>query len=256
MESRHAVSDDALDDAVRAAMLASLGGAMDGTGRPPPRGSFEPPRCRACNGPIDVADEYFYNTRIEAPLDCPGCHRARLRARDVARCLQSVPEAYAWAAQDAPELAARVPRLRDVLARVGALLRAPRVVFTGPAGSGKTTLAVALLRRALAEGLESGEFAHAYRLATARARYPLGSGEAPLVESALRVRLLLLDDLGSERRTELSAVPDVIFERHADERPTWVTTGLGLDAIAARYGDGVARRIFERAEIVDLGGTP
>jgi hypothetical protein len=71
------------------------------------------------------------------------------------------------------------------------------------------------------------------------------------VELAMGCSVLALDDLGNER-AERSAVPDVIFERHAEDRPTWLTTAFGPDAIAKRYGDGIARRVFERAAVIDL----
>ena len=54
--------------------------------------------------------------------------------------------------------------------------------------------------------------------------------------------------------TELAnAVPDVLFERHAEGRPTWLTTAMTREAMAERYGDGLARRVYEGAKIIDCG---
>jgi acetyl-CoA acetyltransferase len=54
---------------------------------------------------------------------------------------------------------------------------------------------------------------------------------------------VLLDDLGSERDHTTSAVPDVIFERHAEDRPIWVTMGLTREQLVTRYGLGVVARM-------------
>lgn len=141
------------------------------------------------------------------------------------------------------------------------------VIFAGAAGSGKTSLAVAALRAAWeiqVSGPDVSEFdvadakrmmfVHAHRLGVARIQHRAGDGEAPDVAAAMRASVLLLDDVGSERDTANNAVPDVIFERHAEGRDTWITTGLTVPQLKARYGDGVTRRMLERALIVKLGG--
>jgi hypothetical protein len=40
-----------------------------------------------------------------------------------------------------------------------------------------------------------------------------------------------------------SAVPDVIFTCHADDRPLWVTTGLTREQLKVRYGAGIVRKM-------------
>jgi hypothetical protein len=44
----------------------------------------------------------------------------------------------------------------------------------------------------------------------------------------------------------------VIFDRHAENRPTWVTTGLTKDQLVKRYGPGVVARVFERAKVIRI----
>jgi hypothetical protein len=39
----------------------------------------------------------------------------------------------------------------------------------------------------------------------------------------------------------MSAVPDVIFERHAENRPTWVTTALTRDQLVKAMARGSSR---------------
>jgi hypothetical protein len=51
------------------------------------------------------------------------------------------------------------------------------------------------------------------------------------------------------------AVPDVILERATYGRPTWITTWMSPDQAAQRYGDGIARRLFEagRVKVIQCG---
>lgn len=99
-----------------------------------------------------------------------------------------------------------------------------------------------------------GLFVSAIDLGVARAHERLGR-EAPLVERAMGAPLLVLDDLGAEQLTALSAVGDVIHKRHAGMMPTIISTGFAEQGIAARYGDGIARRVFEGAVVIRVGAS-
>jgi hypothetical protein len=87
----------------------------------------------------------------------------------------------------------------------------------------------------------------------ARIQHLAGHGEPEIVESAMKVPLALLDDVGSERDTSGNALPDVIFERHAEDRPLWVTTGLTRPQLITRYGAGIVGRLFERSVVLQVG---
>jgi hypothetical protein len=50
-------------------------------------------------------------------------------------------------------------------------------------------------------------------------------------------------------------VEQIVRHRHHAERPTIYTTPHSADVLAAKYGDGVARRIFEGAVVINLGGS-
>lgn len=132
------------------------------------------------------------------------------------------------------------------------------LVLEGPSGSGKTSLACALLRAWEARyPRRRAVFVPAWKLGVARAQHGLGHGEAPEVEVAFTAGLCVIDDLGSERNTAMNAVPDVIFARALEGRPTWVTTWMTPEAVTQRYGDGIARRLFEagRAAVIAGGKT-
>lgn len=165
---------------------------------------------------------------------------------------QSIPASHRHCALTAPALADWVKHTAPIPALSERVLGSRRVMFMGPAGSGKTTLAVACLR----VRVPHGRYVDARSLGTARIQHRAGDGEAPLVAACSRAPLLLLDDLGQESNTATNAIPDVIFERHARDAATWVTTGLGRNDITSRYGDGIARRLFEGALVVQLGSKP
>lgn len=172
--------------------------------------------------------------------------------------LATIPAGMHWATFDDPNLASRVSDKRHI-DRARSTANAKRVVLLGPAGAGKTSLGVAMIQEAARlagpDEYPPGVFCHAYRLGTCRIQTAAGTGESPLVVQAMRADVLLIDDLGSERQTQNNAVPDVLFERHAEDRSTWITTGLSAKQIAERYGDGIARRVFEHAVIINLGKT-
>lgn len=203
----------------------------------PPDG-FAPPRwCDVCLAVI--AAENAERDRIEA--------ERRLAA--VLRAMR-IPERFTWATFDAPELADRV-RNKVAIEQAAKLVGArSSVVLVGGAGSGKTSLACAMLR-----GIGAGVFVGAYWIAKARQEHPLGESEAPDVARAIAVPVLVLDDLGQEQARN-TAIQEVIYERHAHGRRTIATTGFGFRDLIARYGEGIARRLTEGASIVRCGKPP
>jgi hypothetical protein len=198
--------------------------------------------------------ERFVSSRPPAPP--PGDQDAGpAHPPDPPRVNATIPRSFRWATLGAPELRRRVAR-EGAIAEAQAALGAPGLVLEGPSGSGKTSLACALLR-----GWEARHprrravFVPAWKLGVARAQHGLGQGEAPEVEQAFTAGLCVIDDLGSERHTAMNAVPDVIYARALEGRVTWVTTWMTPEAVTQRYGDGIARRLFEagRAVVIACG---
>jgi hypothetical protein len=164
---------------------------------------------------------------------------------------RTIQPVYRWARFSAPELPERIPA--SAIAQAKASWREPRVCLMGVSRAGKTSLAVAMLRQWVSSSARFGAFVPAYLLSTARIQHPAGHGEPEIVELALKAPLALLDDLGCERDHAMNPIPDIIFARHAEDRPTWVTTGLTREQLVKRYGLGVVARIFERAKVIRLG---
>lgn len=163
----------------------------------------------------------------------------------------TVPPRYAWAKLTSPELARRVKpsaRIREI----DGFISEPWVIFAGASGAGKTSLAVAALRERIRRQRESWTMLLAFRLGSARIQHRAGAGEAPLVDLAMKTPFLLLDDVGQEPKTEMNPISDILQERDAEQRPTWITTGLTRAEIGLRYGGGVGRRVIDRSRIVML----
>lgn len=192
------------------------------------------------------------NTETASPPGevCWDCRMTSQRSREregrLARAARSVPSGFSWVSFDAPELATRVKR-PDLIASARKLVEHSNVVLRGPAGRGKTTVGVAMLRAWVERHDTPAVFLPAHRLS---------GGAFVLDDDLLSAPLVLIDDLGSERAMSSNLLPDLVYERHARDRGLWVTTWMNVDQIAVRYGDGIARRLFERAAVLDFGGAP
>lgn len=198
------------------------------------------PISRSCGGGCGAVRDSI------GPFWCPTCRgradeseREQARKIKIAPALASIPNAWRWATFDHPDFPRRV--------KLGPIDGFPArgATLHGPAGAGKTSYACALLRRYLDAPGPIGDRGDA-RFASARSLPTMD----PTVRAALLVApLIVLDDIGAEADmpSTRAMVSDLIAERHAWERPMLITTWLAPEAINARYGDGIARRLFERA---------
>ncbi|PZR96597.1 MAG: hypothetical protein DLM69_10675 [Candidatus Chloroheliales bacterium] len=146
-----------------------------------------------------------------------------------------------------------VSRASDVWLGVQQWLTQPEqgCVITGPTGTGKTGLVVGMLRA------RSGEPGWAVRyvftpelLSNLKDAYQHDRSEEEILAPLRSVRLLALDDLGIERRTDWSSdkLGELISVRHAHALPTIVASNFDLERLADRFGEQGARIIFRLAE--------
>ena len=225
-------------------LARTLQGALDASRR-----AYEttPHRCRSGCGERVLR---------EAAL-CEACDEERRVVQDQHDRLVAmrIPSRLRWATFGAPELPVRVKYPGAIeQARAAAHAGIDRIVLQGRAGAGKSVLAVCILRQIAREVGRycSAKFFDGYEIAVARTKSPLGA-EAEGVAQAIRAEVLVFDEVGSGKITAHDATPDVVFRRHAEQRPTIYTTPFSVDEIAEKYGDGICRRIFERATVIRVG---
>jgi hypothetical protein len=135
------------------------------------------------------------------------------------------------------------------------------IVIAGPTGRGKSSWLVAWVwrehdaRRARVIAGEKLRFHFAwvsgYELSGARKRCKLGD-ESPIVELAMQIPLLFLDEVGTEPPSE--EIFAVLDARYRAELPTALTSPLEPMALATTIGGGAYRRLLERGVLVDVHG--
>lgn len=113
------------------------------------------------------------------------------------------------------------------------------LIIVGGVGPGKTLNALAIAAHAAV--------ALGYRVKASTARRLLNHREGGVkdLEEAMRVRLLVIDDLGLENITEYTQgnLLEVIDRRIGQGFPTLITTNMATDAMKARYSD---ERLLDR----------
>jgi len=139
-------------------------------------------------------------------------------------------------------------------------------LLIGPTGVGKSAAASLALRGLIERHLSTWEQHHppthqtrylweaprflslrwtsAVAIGAARRESQLGSRPTDLVR-AEEPEVVVIDDLGWEQ--DAQTVIEVLAARYDAAKVTIATSGLGISALADRYGDSVVRRIFEGA---------
>lgn len=188
-------------------------------------------------------------------VPCWDCNQKELERLETRQKMaaRGFPARYDWADGDTKELRARamVPLTPDSITGAIAALRASTdALLVGPAGCGKTSLAISMAKT---RGTNV-RFIRADALAAASRESALGF-TPPLIEHAQRVGLLVLDDLGCEHASMSADITRVIGHRHDESRPVWITTGLGYKEIVDRYGSGIARRVAKHEAVTLIRWT-
>ncbi len=146
------------------------------------------------------------------------------------------------------------------------------LIFMGSCGTGKTHLAVGILRLLIQDYAVEGRFVdHRELLKSIQATFdPLNPlSEAALLEPLLQTELLVMDDLGVGRSTEWAqeTLHYLLNHRYAHNLTTLITTNLeeeparkpGMDLIADRsltqmIGERLRSRLYEMCEPVEMRG--
>jgi DNA replication protein DnaC len=141
------------------------------------------------------------------------------------------------------------------------------LMFLGPAGLGKTHLAVAILKQVIARvGARALFRPMGTLLRQIRDTYNpvVRSTERQVIEPVIRAELLVLDDLGRERPTDWveETLTLIIDTRYNERRPTIITTNYSLiddstdpNALISRVGFRTLSRLHEMCEFVQITGV-
>lgn len=135
--------------------------------------------------------------------------------------------------------------------------------LAGPSGIGKTTTAIWICRHLLEQAAQQGfdgplwhvaeglRWVYASTYCQQQVEAKLGQIPYELIYLR-RAPFVVLDDLGAEGSDAISvrAITQLIGSRFDQNMPTIITTGLTHNQIAARYGTGIARRVFEAVALL------
>ncbi|HMJ56444.1 MAG TPA: hypothetical protein VK540_30465 [Polyangiaceae bacterium] len=201
---------------------------------------------------------------------CGPCYQAQQLERQASvltTARESIPAKFRWARLHSPDFAKRVAGSDKVIeaARDALVGKTPVVTIVGASGSGKTSLACAMLADVIEAGAfptcdaktlqraRYGLFVDAQQLALSRKEHRLGLGAPDNVLRARRASVLVIDELGREDKTTLD-VAKIVHEREAACKLTIVTTWLDEAGVLSAYDGGLARRLFRKSILFKLGG--
>jgi DNA replication protein DnaC len=142
-------------------------------------------------------------------------------------------------------------------------LEHPWLLFRGPPGRGKTSMAIHVARTRIQNGLSSDAILTSVpdlllRIKATFDKDTRGERDSDVMNELAAADLLILDDLGAENTTEWSVerLFTLLNRRHGELLATIITTNLGPELMAKRLGERLAWRVVEMSEIVSLEKCP
>jgi DNA replication protein DnaC len=201
-----------------------------------------------------------------SPCECRERRIAQARTRGVRSVL---PPKYQGVGFDRPPIAemALDPQRRVVLEAIRAYIdeldrhiaEGRGLWLEGDVGTGKTTLAMLVSKRAIEGGHSVAIYSLPRLLSRIRRTYDGAAGELSYLEFFERltsVDLLHIDDLGAENRTDwvLEQLYAIVDERYATNRPMIVTTNLAFEQLEEQIGGRTVSRLVEMCEKLPMFG--
>ena len=137
----------------------------------------------------------------------------------------------------------------------------------GPTGSGKTHLAVALMREDwIAKPSQRPTFVkvppmlleirEVFSVSSERSSTDSRS-ERSIIDRYATADLLILDDVGTEKISDwaIQTLAVIVDKRYSEMRRTLVTSNLSLEELSDRIGDRTAARLAGMSVLAQLSGT-
>jgi DNA replication protein DnaC len=202
---------------------------------------------------------------LARPCDCREQRRRRSRTKGISSV---IPPRYRGVSFDRPpvsdmgrDLQARqaVTRVRDYVGDLDRNLDEGRGLWLfGPAGTGKTTLAMLVSKAAIEGGRSAAIYSLPKLLGRIRTSYGAehGDGYAELFDRLTSVDLLHIDDLGAEKSTDwvLEQLYALVNERYEAQRSMVVTTNLELEQLEQQIGSRTVSRLSQICDPIPLYG--
>jgi DNA replication protein DnaC len=207
----------------------------------------------AIESPAELTRDEWVKKHQSAEEDLRKVEKAESAERD----LRTVPAEFGWVLRPNWQklLIDRTKFSKDAVERIRAAIHSTGdVLVRGPSGYGKTSLAVAILRRRIASGAR-GRFVSSVELSQAHAQQERADKAWKFMQAAQATPLVLLDDIGFELAgNKPSAVCDLVYHRRTGLANIW-TTAFSDEQLSQHYGDGIRRRLTEtgRVTVVEIG---
>jgi len=133
------------------------------------------------------------------------------------------------------------------------------LLLIGQVGTGKTHLTAAIANYLMFEKAIPVKFGNVTALlGEIKNSYSNeeSASESELINVLSKVRLLIIDDLGKEKRTEWSnnIIYTIINNRYENYKPTIVTTNLSIKELENQIGDASVSRLIEMCDGIKMDG--
>jgi len=237
-----------------------------------------PELCPECQFPVNEtqhgwlgSDHRIYDSEIGMTtnelIPCPSCSGAVGRRAAFERYRRLMEDARLprasehWTFETFPLLAGKGEAVRDVAMYARGENRSTftNLYISGPFGTGKTGLAVCVLRARLQQGMPALFWTLPDLLTRIKATYDAKREESEnaLIDQLGSVNLLVLDDLGTEKPSDWQRekLYQIVNRRMNDDRETVFTSNMTPFELEAHVGPRIVERIEYRCLPVELGGV-
>lgn len=205
---------------------------------------------------------FIYDEATNTARNCE-CRPAMIAATRAKRLRGRVPKRYEHVSFDTPPVTdmpqSVVSKARRYVDNLNQNLETGRGLwFFGPQGTGKTTLAMLVSRRAMTAGRSAAIYSAPRLLAELRDTFDDDAqwGTTELIDRLTEVDLLQIDDLGAERTSAwvLEQLYAIINARYEAEAAIVVTTNLTREELVEQVGARTVSRLLEMCEEIPLYG--